>query len=108
MKQPFPWLMKSAEVRIAGDTVSVSVHGLTVRYPLRKDLAAAIWEQLGVEPGRVSVEITGEAAKVWLAWDGVALEIGPLRIHRVLRNDNWYNFLKSRQEKEMEAEKVAA
>lgn len=108
MKQPFPWLMRSAEVRISGETLQVSAHNLTFRWPLRKELAAAVWEQLGARPGQVSVEIKGEAVQVWLAWDGITVEMGPLKIHRIVRNNNWYNWLKSRQEIEMEAEMVAA
>jgi len=108
MNKPFPWLMRSAEVRISGSVVAVSAHGLTVRCPLSAVLAAAIWEQLGVQAGKVSVHIQGEAAKVWLTWDGLKVEIGPYTINRVLQNDRWYNFLKSRQEIEMEYEMAVA
>lgn len=56
---PLPIRLKRAEVRMAGNTVSVSAHGLTVRTELQPTTAAAMWAQLGARPGQVSVMVSG-------------------------------------------------
>ena len=90
MTRPLPIRLHRAEVRIHGNIVSVSVHGITVRTELRPSLATAMWDQLGAKPGTVSVTVRGSAAWAELirlgeGKFGMRVWIGPLSFSTPVR-----------------------
>lgn len=59
---PLPIRLTRAEVRMAGNKVSASAHGITVSTELQPNMAAAMWNQLGARPDQVSITVQGIAA----------------------------------------------
>lgn len=81
---PFPVPLTGAEIRITGDTLTVSVHGLSIQRRMEPLLAEAVWERFGVRPGQVAVEIASEHFRVELTRTGITVHIWPYLISKVL------------------------
>lgn len=94
MNAPLPIRLERAEVRMSGNRVTVSAHGLSIPAELRPNLAAAIWERLGAKPGQVTVTVQGDVAKVELIRlndreKGIRVLIGPLSFSRPVFEKYW-------------------
>lgn len=91
MTPPLPWKLESAEVRIAGSIVSVSVHGMNIPTELTGALPGAIWNLLGTRPGQATVTISGrvEGVSVELIRGGIRVRIGPYRFDRRMFEAGW-------------------
>lgn len=92
MMAPLPLQLKRAEVRMAGNKVSVSAHGLTVETELQPTMAAAMWGQLGARPGQVSITVSGSkvpaGAELIRLGDeryGMRVWIGPMSFRTPIR-----------------------
>ena len=94
MTQPLPPKLNRAEVRIAGNKVSVSTHGLMIPTEIGVSMAAAMWDQLGAKPGQVSVTVQGIAAGAELIRlsdrsRGMRVWIGTISFRRPLLDRYW-------------------
>jgi hypothetical protein len=63
---PLPIPLKNAEIRLAGNILAVSAHGITIQTQLGEPRAAALWAQLGVRPSQVSITVRCAEAGVEL------------------------------------------
>lgn len=95
MTPPLPMRIRNAEVRMAGTTVTVSAHGISMPAQLTEALAKAMWEKLGAQPGQVSVTVRGEAAHVELVrlsgytGNGIRVCVGSLAFTRPVIDRYW-------------------
>ena len=100
---PLPIQLKRAEVRMAGNKVSVSAHGLTVATELQPNTAAAMWAQLGARPGQVSITVSGSGvpagAELIRLGDeryGMRVWIGPMSFRTPIRT-NYFIVLRAHE-----------
>lgn len=63
---PLPLELKKAEIRIAGNKVSVSAHNLTVEVDLKPTTATAMWASSGHSQQDAPVKVQGVPAGVEL------------------------------------------
>ena len=96
MTPPLPIKLETATVKIAGNLVTVSAHGLHIEHRLPQLMADAIWERLGVSAGTVTVEMTAPAATAELERGGIRIRFGPLSVFRPVLHSYW-RFLHSRE-----------
>jgi len=95
MTPPLPLLLKDAEIRLAGDTITVSAHGMSVASKLRPELAAAIWKGLGTTADQVRhitirrCDAGVELVRVDGYRKGVRVWIGPYSIVIPVRPVYW-------------------
>jgi hypothetical protein len=100
---PLPIELKRAEVRMAGNTVSVSAHGLTVSTELQPNTAAAMWAQLGARPGQVSITVSrsgvpagAELIRLGEGRYGMRVWIGPMSFRTPIRT-NYFEVLRTHE-----------
>ena len=98
---PLPIQLKGAEVRMAGHSVSVSVHGLTVRTELKATLAAAMWEKLGAKPEQLSVIVRNvpagaELIRLGEGRYGLRVWVGSMSFRTPIRT-NYFIVLRDRE-----------
>jgi hypothetical protein len=89
MNQPFPWIMASAEVRVVGEIIAVSVHGLTIRTQVRPEMARAIWARFHIQPGIFSLELKDDLARVELCRRSIKVWIGEMSFERPIVDRYW-------------------
>ncbi len=95
---PLPIQLKGAEIRMSGNVVAVSAHGIQIRTELQPPKAAAIWQGLGAKPDQVSVTIRGDVAGAELirlgeGRFGMRVWIGPMWFETSIRN-NYFEVLR--------------
>lgn len=98
---------------MAGNTVAVSAHGLTVSTELQPTTAAAMWAQLGARPGQVSITVTGtnvpagaELIRLGDERYGMRVWIGRMSFRTPIRT-NYFLVLRRHEMSEREKEHAA-